>query len=541
MNGRKDISVVIRALKKTVAFQDDLVKKLAGTALIVRAIEKAQLLGVSNSDIHVLTDSEEIELMATRKGIQAFCDRAMEQNVFGIAAGLEYLQANVLSSEAVLDLSPYAPLLPVKVISDACDYLLQSHKDALQPVTRIGRIAGKSGGEITPRSLFEASKRDHFEVISGAFFVLRSSALKLRLDEEIDVVQWMSDDDLFEIESYQKWWVAEKLLRRKRIVFRVIGNESIGMGHIYRALALAHEITDHELLFVCESEDREVVDKLAGYDYWFEAYSGETILHNIIDLKPDLVINDILSTTKADVALLKRNGIRVVNFEDLGSGAGYADLTINELYETPQTQGNRVLWGHNYFFVRDEFQEAKPAQFQSNVKGILLTFGGTDQKDLSRLIYHRIRGFCQQQSIEIYIVTGPGYRRYERLAEETKGEKNVYLTHNTGVMSGIMEKVQVAITSNGRTVYELAHMNIPAVVLSHHEREQTHSFACEKNGFSQVGIYKKGYTENIVALELKKLVLDEEYRSEMFKRIKPHKFDQNKSRVLESIYNILNT
>ena len=540
MNGRKDISVVIRALKKTVAFQDDLVKKLAGTALIIRAIEKAQLLGVSNNNTYVLTDSEEIELMAKRKGVQTFRDPTMEQSGSGIAVGLKYLQEAVCNCEVLIVLSPYAPLLAVETLRDACDFLLESDMDALQPIARIEKVSNLGGGKTTARWLFEARKRNHFEVLSGAFFLLRFSALKYRLDEKIDVVSWLSDDDLFEIESYQNWWVAEKLLRRKRIVFRVIGNESVGMGHIYRALSLAHDITDHELLFVCESEHREAVDKLAGYDYWFESYDRNTILDKIIELKPDLVINDILSTKKSDVELLKRNGIRVVNFEDLGSGAGYADLTVNELYETPQIKGDRILWGHCYFFVRDEFQDARPARFQSNVKNLLLTFGGTDQWNLSTVIYRSIREFCLQQNVEIYIVTGLGYRGYAKLADEIKEEKNVHLTHNTGVISGIMEKVQVAITSNGRTVYELAHMNIPAIVISHHEREQTHSFACEKNGFIQVGIYKNGYTENIVETELKKLMLNQSYRQEMFKRIEPHKFDQNKSFVLGSIEKILN-
>ena len=44
-----------------------------------------------------------------------------------------------------------------------------------------------------------------------------------------------------------------------------------------------------------------------------------------------------------------------------------------------------------------------------------------------------------------------------------------------------MEQSQLAIVSNGRTLYELAHMNIPAIVLSQHKRESTHSFAYEEN------------------------------------------------------------
>ena len=54
------ITVLIPALKKTVAFQDDLVKKLNGISLVQRAINKAIELEVDKKDIHLLTDSEEI-------------------------------------------------------------------------------------------------------------------------------------------------------------------------------------------------------------------------------------------------------------------------------------------------------------------------------------------------------------------------------------------------------------------------------------------------------------------------------------------------
>ena len=67
-------------------------------------------------------------------------------------------------------------------------------------------------------------------------------------------------------------------------------------------------------------------------------------------------------------------------------------------------------------------------------------------------------------------------------------EKNVKLTKSTGVISSIMEQCQLAIVSNGRTVYELAHMNIPSITIAHHIREETHKFASKENGFLPLSI-----------------------------------------------------
>ena len=65
------------------------------------------------------------------------------------------------------------------------------------------------------------------------------------------------------------------------------------------------------------------------------------------------------NTAASDIDSLKSNEIVVVNFEDLGTGASTADLTINELYDVPRVSGERFLWGYDYFFVREEFENAK--------------------------------------------------------------------------------------------------------------------------------------------------------------------------------------
>ena len=280
---------------------------------------------------------------------------------------------------------------------------------------------------------------------------------------------------------------------------------------------------------------RNLAKKLHGMGVEIHSYSF--YINN--NLEPDLVINDILDTSEQEILILKDTGIRVVNFEDLGSGAVCTDLTINELYDVPKFVGNNVLWGRDYFFVRDEFLSAHPNKFSHTVSDVLLTFGGTDQHDLSRKSYRSIRSLCESQSINIHIVTGPGYRNYEELAAEVTGDDLVYLTHATGVISSIMGKVQLAITSNGRTVYELAHMNIPSIVISQHDRECTHAFAREENGVTPLDLYEENVTERKAIEEFEKLVFDVERRLKLYDKIKAISFSGNKRKVISIILGTL--
>ena len=139
----------------------------------------------------------------------------------------------------------------------------------------------------------------------------------------------------------------------------------------------------------------------------------------------------------------------------------------------------------------------------------------------------------------MYIVTGPGYKDYDSLVERTNSERNVLVSHDTGVISGLMEKVQLAVTSNGRTVYELAHMNIPAIVIAQHQRELTHSYASESKGFVPLGIYQPNKTEQLVSTALERLINNVPYRRGLFDRMTELEFNENKMKVVSKLQGLL--
>ena len=72
--------IFIPAFKKSTHFQDDLVRKLDGTPLVQRAVDKALKTGLRSSAVHLLTDSEEIALFGERSGIRTFRDAECSWN-----------------------------------------------------------------------------------------------------------------------------------------------------------------------------------------------------------------------------------------------------------------------------------------------------------------------------------------------------------------------------------------------------------------------------------------------------------------------------
>jgi spore coat polysaccharide biosynthesis predicted glycosyltransferase SpsG/CMP-N-acetylneuraminic acid synthetase len=532
-------SVFIPALKKSVAFQDDLVKKLNGVTPVQRAINAAVKLGVATENIQLITDSEEISLIGERNMISVFQDPLLKWDSKHLHKKiLGYIVQTSETSDVVIILSPYAPLINTELLEQAIADLLESNKDILKPTKLVGQTL-YSGENVTLDNIILGNKAQNHEVESNAFTIIKRDSLAKKRKKVFSILPWQLDHDFLEIKTYQDWWVCEKLLQRKRIVFRVIGNNNVGMGHIYRSLSLAHDITDHEVIFVTDNDNEVAVTNIAGYDYKIDIFETGEIVDRIIDLRPDLLINDILSTTYSDMKKLCKAGIRTLNFEDLGSGAKESNVTINELFDEPLLKHENILWGHDYFFLRDEFLEATPRKYHRKIESILLLFGGTDLHNLSSYIFNTIKDICADYGINIYIVTGPGYKAFSSLEKETFKFDNVHLTHATGIISSIMEKCDFAITSNGRTVYELAHMNIPAIVIPQNEREVTHSFASLENGFLSVDMFNREKTGEEVRSCLEKILKNGKVRQTLYAKIRKYDFRDNKSKIMKTIQQLI--
>jgi len=327
-------------------------------------------------------------------------------------------------------------------------------------------------------------------------------------------------------------------MKKPSLVFHVIGFKAVGLGHIYRSLSLAQDLTDFQISFACTKSSFEMVELMIKEKYHLHLFDEETVYSDIRDLNPDIVINDVLSTNEDDIKTLKTSSIKVVNFEDLGTGSALTDLTINELYEKPKDPSKNILWGHNYFFLRDEFLERKSNKFPKSIENILITFGGTDSNNLTKYSLESIIDYCDERGIFIYIVSGPGYEHFSDLESNICKMENVSLTHATGVISEIMQKVQIALTSNGRTVYELAHMNIPSIVVSQHQRESEHKFSSLENGMVNIGIFSEINTRPLLKSTFEKIVEDEDFFRMLYKNSSRFNFSKNKLRVLDLIKSI---
>ena len=531
--------IVIPAIKKNAVIPDQLVKRLAGVTLIQRAIDTARGV-VPARDVIVVTDSQEISLICERNGVRAHYNAGLRFTSLDIISEMKSILRELGNDYGhIIVYRASCPLLTWVDIDDAYRRFLEDEADCLVTVKSVRhRIWEVRQGRL---EAFLSEDETELVVESKALIIIKSDALEGGNIRR--TVPYFLNDRAMEINSYQDWWLCERLLTQRRVVFVVAGYPAIGMGHVFRSLMLAHEIANHKVFFVCTKESELAASNIAARDYKTVIQRGE-LWEDVLALGPDLVINDMLDTSRDYMERLKAAGIPVVNFEDEGPGAALADQVVNALYEEGKGDGARenprFFYGHRYFCLRDEFIQAEQNAFRPEPKCVLVTFGGTDMPDYTRQTLKVVEPLCRERGIAVRVVTGPGYAHRDELVRhiEELGNPLIRFEYATNVMSRMMEGVDLAVCSAGRTVYELAHMRIPSIVLAQHEREARHTFARADHGFAYMGVMRRFNAERLHKV-FTQLIDEPQRRQRLYERQTRIHFEQNKAKVVSGILKLL--
>ena len=209
----------------------------------------------------------------------------------------------------------------------------------------------------------------------------------------------------------------------------------------------------------------------------------------LADFGAHLIVHAELDTDASTICAEKDAGYQVVCFEDAGTGAEEAHLVFNALYAADESEPARGRYfGPSVYCLRPEFRGVQALDCRDQVQEILVTFGGTDP---SRLTYQALTAL-QSVSCHVTVIAGRGFEPYEELEERCSalraGGMNLTLVRDVPLMSELMRRADFAISSCGRTLYELAALTVPTIALAQNSLELKHTFASAENGFVFLGL-----------------------------------------------------
>jgi len=522
------------------------VRIMCGKPLISYSIENAKALRQTMSmdvDVAVSTDDEELGSIVKKRGVEVIArpaelatDKVTLDPV--IHHAVEYMEEKKgCRYDTVITMQATSPTLKLTTIQKAIEYFEKSEWDTLISATNKPHLSwGMRDGLIVKNYEKRLNSQElpaNF-LETGGFLITRRECVSKtgRIGEKVNIFE-ISEDEAIDIDTYSDWVLAENILKRKKIMFRTVGKRQVGMGHVYRCLTLAYKLTGHEILFVASKDSDIGIEKIKESNFPVVGVADEADFEEVLKKeKPDILVNDILDTSAEYMQMVSKYVKRVVNFEDVGPGAKYADAVINALYEKGEKLHNEY-YGSKYFCIRDEFLEERPKEFSDDVENILIIFGGADPSDLTGRLYDICKVLhTKHPHINFHFLLGFAYPYFDKIT--TSEEDRIYVHKDVKRVSSYMSQMDLAVTSQGRTVYELASMGVPAIVLAQNEREAEHVFAGIQNGFINLGLGSQTDALTIIST-IQWLLTTPNVRKEMRKLQMSKDFSKGHERVIKLI------
>ena len=469
------------------------VRLLAGVPLIAHTIRTA-LKRFLPDHVAVITDDDEIAAVSRAEGVVVL----REPTTTGLAT-LDQVARKVADELAArgardgdifLTLQPTCPFLRAERLDEAVAAFGDGAASVLTVVDdrHLGwRLDGEGRPVPDYRERVNRQKLPPQFRESGAIIGCRIGDLRAhgtRIVQPIRLIP-VEKEEALDIDDFTDWAVAEHLASRRRIVIRADAGKARGMGHVYRALAMAQELARHRLVLATDSGQPLGASLLGQYPFELVEVDGDAGFLALVErLSPDLTILDQLDTERAYVEALRRASGRVVTFEDQGPGALLADLLVSDLYQNLDVPDERQLTGIANAILAPNFETALgPKPFRPEAGHVLVVFGGTDPAHLTERALEALAraGFAGH----VDVVLGPGAQRDIDLGDY--GLEGA-LHSNVKYMPALMEKADLAVSSAGRTITELVSLGVPVLCLCQNEKELTHTHASARYGVVNLGL-----------------------------------------------------
>jgi spore coat polysaccharide biosynthesis predicted glycosyltransferase SpsG len=244
-----------------------------------------------------------------------------------------------------------------------------------------------------------------------------------------------------------------------------------GLGHLYRALTLYKSLKSLKkdvLIFI--NQDPKSLETLKAAEVLFDTYSMPLKLTDIESLigKNNIStwINDRLHTSLEQAQLLNKKGLQHFTFDDLGTGAKFANCNFLGLHPS-KTKSNNQKTGLQYLLLNDEVPLYRKLRFlhKGTTPKILVTLGGADTYGATL----KVLKICHEKQIFPTVITGPSFEHFEGLKKLLHNNDN--WIHSPSSLIEHINQHDLIISGGGMTCVESVALGIPTLVVANEKHE----------------------------------------------------------------------
>lgn len=465
------------------------IRIIGGHPLVYYSIKNA-LKSEYITDVIVSTDSTEVRIIAQQMGAQY---KWRDESLCGDSVTLDAVINDAIPTNQQFDyivtMQPTSPTLEVATLDAAIKYAIDNKLDTVISAINAPHLSwGVKDGKKVP-NYKERLNRQYLPpcyLETGAFVISKRDVVtsKTRIGKKVDIFE-VPEREAVDVDTFQDLKSVASILEEKKVAIYVNGNNKRGIGHIYRALEIADEFfVKPDIYYDTNQTDVKVFGKTT---HNLIPVNGIAELYNICKEKQySIFINDIL-TTSLDYMIGLRSVLpnaKIINFEDDGEGIIKADLVFNALYHNEEYP--QIKAGEKYYICGKTFTYYEPIKIKEKVERVFIAFGGADPQNYSDRLLN-IVSKPEYKDYHFVVVLGRAKYNVQQLLEYNKFE-NIEVLYDVSNMPELMTSCDIALTSRGRTGYELALLGIPAIAMAQNQREEKHGFVCNENGFDYIGL-----------------------------------------------------
>ena len=244
------------------------------------------------------------------------------------------------------------------------------------------------------------------------------------------------------------------------------------MGDIMGSLAIADMFRDRhrteDIIFMVEN-DPETLEVISEKNYRIETVNSfDQEINYIKEITPHVIIVNMLKNEEERLKIFRQHTKILVTIDDSSRAARWAHIKINPLYYL-----KGALNDPSYVALKKEFITAGRQKkiIHDKVEAILITQGGSDTYGFTPKIIKSLNAIGK--NCQINVVIGPAFKHHKELHEEVnRSMRDFNVIYNPKNMCRIMQQSDLAITAGGNTMFELACLGVPGLVICGEEFEE---------------------------------------------------------------------
>ncbi len=302
-------------------------------------------------------------------------------------------------------------------------------------------------------------------------------------------------------------------MNKVRVLFKTKGSHEQGIGDVTSSIALAEKFRSqgYDIHFIINN-NKNVIDFVSGCGFKSNLAQKVSEIDSIVrEVKFDIAILNQLNTPEIEADIFRRHVKLLVTIEDTGSSARMADLRFNVLY--PISEAYTDL---SFIPLADTFQRKHVLEKRvTNTAGVILIIqGGSDTYGFTPKIIKAL--YSLPDSIAVDVIIGPNFSHYAELDQALKSAPRAFtIVKDRDDLSDIMLKADLAVSAGGYTLFELACLGIPTIVVCGDTFEEPTAQRMQKEGFGINLGFGKNVTSEEILKSLVKLMNNVDLRRKM--------------------------